>query len=608
VTDALRLVRIWGDDTGRVIGASPRLALTRDAAVVLAVTEDAFTRMDAATGKRVSVMPWAARPSLAPSAPIALDGLGERVIMGTQQGEVLLYRTGDGALERVQGRPRGPITHVALSDDGALAVDAAEDGRVRIWSTEGDAPPRTVRGRGPVSISPDGTRVVYWQAGLRVLDLDGDERVLSSPPNLRATRWSPDGALLWLVGEGRGVACWHPVSNVAIARFERAPTTDMIACDREGALVMLDRKGAVHRFTPDGNITTRESSVDESVHDGVLSPDATRAAWLRHGSTLCVRGLDTGRDVHHHGEHAGNITALAISSDGSLAATAGSDRLVRVWNVSSGDTLWSLEGPESTVLDVCFSPDGTSLYAACAGSAARVWSLADGAELDPLPVTDVGALRVSPDGARLVARGRESRATSIVDLTRGASTKVVCDEAFEHRGATFVGHGDEVLVVLSLDRTFALRFEARTGLAVLPSTATAQGAIAEAGRVGVGIPRYKPVAFSPDGARMASETRVRGKINVLDARTLRGVASLDREGRSVDVLPLSLGATTLVVPTRDGVEVWDHTTEQLVGDYDLRPTGEHPVAVVLSSREEVLLVATSLARVHHLAIVRTRTT
>ena len=587
--DGLRLVRTWGDDSGRVVGGDPRIALTRDPSVALVLTDFGVQRLSAATGARLASAAWSPRPSLAPGAPFAVDADGERALLGTHRGELLLYRTRDGALERTLSRGRA-ITDVALSDDGALAADACDDGRVRVWATAGGAALHTLRGAGPVSVSHDGVRVTWWRGGVRALDVaTGAERRIDAPPSHRRARWSHDGAFLWLFDEARGVGCWHLASGARVALFDRAPAADVAACDGDGALVRFDRRGAVHRLTVDGRAHTLEATLDESVHTAALAPDATRAAWLRHGSTLCVRDLATGVEAHHHGEHAGSITALALSDDGALAVTAATDRRVRVWSVATGDTAWCFECPDGAVIDAAFAPDGRRLYAACADGVVRAWSLADGQELDAVPCPGVSALRASPDGARLVAAHRDRRGLSIVDLGAGAARRLASDEAYEHRAASFVGGGDEVVALLSLDRSFVALYDACGG------AATGERAV-------VGVPRYKPATFSHSGAALASETRARGQVCVWDARTRVVLCTLDRADRAADVLPMALGATRVVVPTRDRVEVWRLRDGACLGELDLRAWGEHPVAVALSTDERTLLVATSLARVHHLAL------
>ena len=259
-----------------------------------------------------------------------------------------------------------------------------------------------------------------------------------------------------------------------------------------------------------------------------------------------------------------------------------------MWSVATGDTAWCFECPDGAVLDAAFAPDGRRLYAACADGVVRAWSLADGQELDAIACPGVSALRASPDGARLVAAHRDGRGLSIVDLAMGSARRLDSDDAYEHRAASFVG-GDEVVALLSLDRSFVARYDARSG------AATGERAV-------VGVPRYKPAAFSRDGATLASETRARGQVCVWNARSLVALCALDRADRAPDVLPMALGATRVAVPTRDRVEVWRLRDGACLGELDLRAWGEHPVAVALSADERTLLVATSLARVHHITL------
>ncbi len=278
---------------------------------------------------------------------------------------------------------------------------------------------------------------------------------------------------------------------------------------------------------------------------------------------------------------------------------------MRVWDVSTGDTAWALEGPRSTIVDVAFSPDGAKLYAACAEDLVRVWSLADGQELDPVVCAGVGAIRMSPDGARLVTVHRKGRGASIVDLARGATAGLDCAEVFEYRAACFAGDGGEVVALVDLGMTYLLRFDGRDGSPRRPSTRAGRDSRDVVGLTVPVAPR-RSAAFSHDGALLASSANGRGSVYVCSANTRMGVRFLQRDGRSPEMLPMALGAARVVIPTRDQVEVWDHRTGGLVGELDLRATGEHPVAVALSPSEDVLLVATSLARVHHVAMSRPR--
>jgi WD40 repeat protein len=59
---------------------------------------------------------------------------------------------------------------------------------------------------------------------------------------------------------------------------------------------------------------------------------------------------------HHRG-----ITCLSFSPDGKLLATAGFDRVIRIWDMQSRKLLQTLEEPDGLGIALCFSPDGQSL-------------------------------------------------------------------------------------------------------------------------------------------------------------------------------------------------------------------------------------------------------
>ena len=65
--------------------------------------------------------------------------------------------------------------------------------------------------------------------------------------------------------------------------------------------------------------------------------------------------------------------ALAFNPDGSILASSGLDKTVRLWNPHTGQLLGSLQHP-ATVLAVTFSPDGQMLASASQDNAIRLWN------------------------------------------------------------------------------------------------------------------------------------------------------------------------------------------------------------------------------------------
>ena len=137
---------------------------------------------------------------------------------------------------------------------------------------------------------------------------------------------------------------------------------------------------------------------------GVFSPDMR---WLATGGfepDIHLWELASGREVRRLTGHTGILAYSAFSPDGRQFASAGwSDCTARIWQVETGQLLWTLPHSNS-VMCVAYSPDGTRLVTACYDRKARVWDTATG-KLTGLSADygdRVAFVKFSPDG-RLIA-------------------------------------------------------------------------------------------------------------------------------------------------------------------------------------------------------------
>jgi WD40 repeat protein len=154
-----------------------------------------------------------------------------------------------------------------------------------------------------------------------------------------------------------------------------------------------------------------------------LSPDGSQAASGGNDRTLRLWDLKTGKELHA-GKAAGVIRSLAYAPDGRFILSghsgAGSDNLIHLWSAEDGHEVRSYRGHSSDVTAVAFLPDGRSLVSASMDGTVRLWDVKTSKELRRMEHRG-GAydVAVSPDGRRALSAGFGDRTVRLWDLTDG---------------------------------------------------------------------------------------------------------------------------------------------------------------------------------------------
>ena len=111
---------------------------------------------------------------------------------------------------------------------------------------------------------------------------------------------------------------------------------------------------------------------------------------------------------------------MAFSPDGGTLASAGRDRIVKLWHTVTGGEIRTLRGHSDWVFGVSFSPDGRILASASADHTVKLWASTTDQEVQSLRGHDAAILSVAWrfDG-RTLASGSNDRTIKLWDLGTG---------------------------------------------------------------------------------------------------------------------------------------------------------------------------------------------
>jgi WD40 repeat protein len=114
-------------------------------------------------------------------------------------------------------------------------------------------------------------------------------------------------------------------------------------------------------------------------------------------------------------------TALVVSPDGSLVATALADHSIVLRRTEVAE-LRKLTGPTGTISALQFAPDGKTLYAASLDRTWRAWNLSDGTLRRTVSTSSpLTALLLNKDGSQLISGGADG--TIRIDATSSEESK-----------------------------------------------------------------------------------------------------------------------------------------------------------------------------------------
>ena len=279
----------------------------------------------------------------------------------------------------LEGGQHGPVVVAGKADESRVALQV--EGKMKPTM-----PPKKATRRP----TPDETVILRTWIDAGAKD-DGGSTVVALPEvkprtavaaPVAALAYRPDGKLLAAAGY-REVLLIDPNAGDMVGKLpgQTGEATALLAFSRDGSLL------AVASGAPDvaGEVRIYKAAADppaitiaahkDAILDLAFSPDGKTLATCGYDRLIKLWDVDSGQLIRELKDHSDAVYGVAFSPDGTLLASGSADRAVKVWQVADGKRLYTLSDSTDWVYSVAWSPDGHDLAAAGVDKSVRVWEV-----------------------------------------------------------------------------------------------------------------------------------------------------------------------------------------------------------------------------------------
>lgn len=323
------------------------------------------------------------------------------------------------------------ILAAEFDGSGELVISGGQDKTAKLWSTKSGeqvgeplAMPDVVSA---LAFHPDGNRfaVGAWDGSVQMFETTGATPIgepMGHDGKVNDVVFSEDGKLLYSAGEDGLVRIWNAATGEPLGKSLEHETIiqDLaIHSDRNllaaaiygGECILWDLESRSRRHV-------FRHAEKHQVSAVAISPDGSRVLTTDNQGHLKIWDTETGDLLAEGKDHQKGIAAAEFSHDGARIITGSYDKTARIWDSHRAKPTTPALLHSSSVLSVAFSPDDRLVMTGSDDNTAQLWHAATGIQVGP-SIRHRGKITVvkfNPSGRDVLTAHGTARLTAIPHL------------------------------------------------------------------------------------------------------------------------------------------------------------------------------------------------
>ena len=215
--------------------------------------------------------------------------------------------------------------------------------------------------------------------------------------------FTPDGTRILTSSPDNTIRLWDAHTMQAIRQYPARPThvgLSRVTSDGRYVVATVDKTVAI--WDLETGALARTIDADKTMVYGLaVSPDGSVVASGGSDGAVKTWSIATGAAIATYAHGGTKMFSIAFTPDGGTLATAGGDGVIRIWDVASGHLSHTLDGHAGAIRFVLVAPDGQTVVSVSESGPVKKWSLTSGTEIRTLSSYHTGIVTsaaIGPDG------------------------------------------------------------------------------------------------------------------------------------------------------------------------------------------------------------------